>query len=197
MKPWETNFARIFLLVDAQIPANALFRPTRTKLLYYVTRSHTQVQKNSSQQWRTGVMLQCPISLVSWFVKAVYLLVVHICFNSHCLLFFFLFPQLRRLSLTPFILQGFQTDTEDKKTFQQICPTFPLENGREKARDKFARPSPLHAACGDVTQTCPALVSSLCDVRYPPSIFLRKTETEKRSLSTTGVDSSGVRKSHS
>ena len=76
MKPWETNFARIFLLVDAQIPANALFRPIRTKLLYNVTRSHTQVQKNSSQQWRTGVMLQCPISLVSWFVKAVYLLVV-------------------------------------------------------------------------------------------------------------------------
>ena len=68
------------------IPSN------QNKVMYYVTRSHTQVQKNSSQQWRTGVMLQCPISLVSWFVKAVYLLVVHMCFNSYCLLFFFLFP---------------------------------------------------------------------------------------------------------
>ena len=90
--PWNPRRQTLPVLVDAQIPANALFRPIRTKLLYYVTRSHTQVQKNSSQQWRTGVMLQCPISLVSWFVKAVYLLVVHICFNSHCLLFFFLFP---------------------------------------------------------------------------------------------------------
>ena len=60
-------------------------------------------------------MLQCPISRVAWFVMAEYLLVVHICFSSHFLLFLFSLSLATSLiSLTPFILQGFQTDTEDK-----------------------------------------------------------------------------------
>ena len=153
MKPWETNFARIFLLVDAQIPANALFRPIRTKLLYNVTRSHTQVQKNSSQQWRTGVMLQCPISLVSWFVKAVYLLVVHICFNSHCLLFFFSFPTYVAYLSRLLFCKAFKLILKTNKHFNKFAQPFRYKTGGKRPGIRFARPfpSPLHAACGDVT----------------------------------------------
>ena len=42
-KPLETTFARIFLFLDLRIPTNALCRPIRTKLLYYVTSSHAPV----------------------------------------------------------------------------------------------------------------------------------------------------------
>ena len=158
-KPYETTvFARIFFFFFQFYSRASNFRerfmPSNQNKVIVLrhTQSHTSAKKfQSAMADRCYVAMSYqPCFLVcqgSIFIGC------SICFNSHCLLFFFSFPSYVAYLSRLLFCKAFKLILKTNKHFNKFAQPFRYKTGGKRPGIRFARPfpSPLHAACGDVT----------------------------------------------